>query len=111
MSTSTFGFSLPQPDTAMTTTASRNPQSAVAPASQPASAYGRLANLLPGVMVSGALAGAGIQLGHVGWLQDHGFSALTLAIVLGMLVGNTVYPCFAKASGAGVSVAARARLS
>ena len=103
MSTSTFGFSLPQPDTAMTTTASRNPQSAVAPASQPASAYGRLANLLPGVMVSGALAGAGIQLGHVGWLQDHGFSALTLAIVLGMLVGNTVYPCFAKASGAGVN--------
>ncbi len=59
--------------------------------------------LLPGVVLSGMLAAAGIALGNIEWLQDHGFSALTLAIVLGMLVGNTVYPRFAATSGAGVT--------
>ncbi|CAN7718902.1 YeiH family protein [Variovorax sp. LjRoot84] len=44
-----------------------------------------------------------MALGRIAWLQDHGFSALTLAIVLGMLVGNTVYPRFAAASDAGVN--------
>jgi uncharacterized integral membrane protein (TIGR00698 family) len=58
---------------------------------------------LPGLAISATLAAAGMALGRIGWLQDHGFSALTLAIVLGMLVGNTVYPRFAAASGAGVS--------
>ncbi|EWS56297.1 hypothetical protein X551_00859 [Methylibium sp. T29] len=67
----------------------------------------QLAALLPGLALSGALAATGIALGHIGWLQHHGFSALTLAIVLGMLVGNTVYPLvprLAAASGAGVNV-------
>ncbi|KQW36797.1 YeiH family putative sulfate export transporter [Rhizobacter sp. Root404] len=67
----------------------------------------QLAALLPGLALSGALAATGIALGHIGWLRDHGFSALTLAIVLGMLVGNTVYPLvprLAAASGAGVNV-------
>ena len=59
--------------------------------------------LLPGLVISGALAAAAMALGRIGWLQDHGFSALTLAIVLGMLVGNTVYPRFAAVSGAGVA--------
>jgi uncharacterized integral membrane protein (TIGR00698 family) len=61
--------------------------------------------LLPGLALSGALAAAGIALGRIAWLQDHGFSALTLAIVLGMIVGNTVYPRLAAVSGAGVNVA------
>ena len=59
--------------------------------------------LLPGLAISGALATLGILMGKNGWLQDHGFSALTLAIVLGMLLGNTVYPRFATVSGAGVN--------
>lgn len=62
-----------------------------------------LLRLLPGLAISGALAAVGISLGRIGWLQNHGFSALTLAIVLGMLVGNTVYPRFAVVSGAGVN--------
>ena len=62
-----------------------------------------LLRLLPGLGISAALAAAGMALGRIDWLQDHGFSALTLAIVLGMLVGNTVYPRFATASGAGVT--------
>ena len=63
-----------------------------------------LQRFLPGLAVSGAIAAAGMALGQIGWLQDHGFSALTLAIVIGMLVGNTVYPRFAAASAAGVNV-------
>ena len=59
--------------------------------------------LLPGLAISGLLATVGLLLGKNSWLQDHGFSALTLAIVLGMLVGNTVYPRFSGASGAGVN--------
>ncbi len=60
-------------------------------------------HLLPGLAISGALAAAGMALGRMDWLQDHGLSALTLAIVLGMLVGNTVYPRFAATAGAGVN--------
>jgi len=55
-------------------------------------------------MLSAALAGAGMALGRIDWLAAHGLSALTLAIVLGMLVGNTVYPRLAAASGPGVNV-------
>ena len=55
-------------------------------------AKGRLRQLLPGLALTGALAFASIQLGKIGWLQANGISALTLAIVLGMGVGNTVYP-------------------
>ncbi|WP_295958596.1 putative sulfate exporter family transporter [Rhodoferax sp.] len=42
--------------------------------------------------LTGALACPSIQLGKLGWLQFNGISALTLAIVLGVVVGNTVYP-------------------
>lgn len=62
-----------------------------------------LLRLVPGLVISGALAAAAMALGRIAWLQDHGFSALTLAIVLGMLVGNTVYPRMASMSGAGVN--------
>ncbi len=84
----------------MTATASTTLQSPAAPG---AFRSNPLTRLLPGLALSGALAAAGISLGRIEWLQDHGFSALTLAIVLGMIVGNTVYPRFAAASGAGVN--------
>jgi len=58
--------------------------------------------LLPGLVLSAALAAAGMALGQLGWLQAHGLGALTLAIVLGMLAGNTVFPRWAGACGAGV---------
>ena len=84
----------------MTATAFATLQSPAATGGAPSNP---LARLLPGLALSGALAAAGIALGRIDWLQRHGFSALTLAIVLGMLVGNTVYPRFAAASGAGVT--------
>ena len=62
-----------------------------------------LPKYLPGLLLSGALAGACMALGGVGWLQNHGLSALTLAILLGMLLGNTVYARLAAHCGAGVN--------
>ena len=68
---------------------------------------------LPGLALSGALAALAMVLGRVTWLQSHGLSALTLAIVLGMLVGNTVYPLaprVAVGSSAGVNLAKQSLL-
>jgi uncharacterized integral membrane protein (TIGR00698 family) len=59
--------------------------------------------LLPGLALSAALAALAIRLGTTGWLQAHGMSALTVAIVLGILLGNTVYPFIGASSGAGVT--------
>ncbi|NMM14129.1 MAG: YeiH family putative sulfate export transporter [Rhodoferax sp.] len=59
--------------------------------------------LVPGLALTGAIACASIQLGKFGWMQSNGISALTLAIVLGMLVGNTVYFRFSAVTGAGVT--------
>jgi uncharacterized integral membrane protein (TIGR00698 family) len=62
-----------------------------------------LLRLLPGLMLSGALALVATRLATLGWLQAHGLSALTVAIVLGIALGNTVYPYVAARSGAGVA--------
>lgn len=60
---------------------------------------------LPGLLLSGTLAGAGMALGSLDWLQNHGLSALSLAILLGMLLGNTLYGRVAAQCGPGVTVA------
>lgn len=44
-----------------------------------------------------------MQLAQLPWFQAHGISALTLAIVLGLTVGNTVYPGMAAAGGCGIA--------
>lgn len=59
-------------------------------------------SMVSGLLISFVLAIAGIQLGKIGWFPAHGFSALTIAIVLGMLVGNTLYPMVAKSCAHGV---------
>lgn len=58
--------------------------------------------LLPGLALSAAVALVAIRLGTLGWLQAHGMSALTVAIVLGVLLGNTLYPYCAAQGAAGV---------
>lgn len=63
---------------------------------------GTLTSRLAGLALSGALAALATALGRIAWLQDHGLSALTLAIVLGMVVGNTVYPRYATHCAAGI---------
>jgi uncharacterized integral membrane protein (TIGR00698 family) len=61
--------------------------------------------LLPGLALAGAIAFAGIELGKIAWLQSHGISALTIAILLGMVTGNTVYAHFAPRTAPGVAYA------
>lgn len=62
----------------------------------------RVPRLLPGLILTGAIAAIAIALGNIRALQDYGISALTLAIVIGILVGNTMYPRIATVSAAGV---------
>jgi uncharacterized integral membrane protein (TIGR00698 family) len=69
----------------------------------PVAVWQRAIRFVPGLALAGAVAAASIELGKLGWLQANGISALTLAIVLGMVVGNTVYPRIAPASAAGVT--------
>ncbi|WP_211470422.1 YeiH family protein [Collimonas humicola] len=59
--------------------------------------------LLAGLALSGLIAAAAIAAARIGWLQAHGFSALTLAIVIGMLVGNLGYRHIAPACAPGVN--------
>ncbi|WP_029363588.1 YeiH family protein [Herbaspirillum lusitanum] len=71
--------------------------------STPSAPPAQLNRILPGLALSAALALASIEAGRLAWLQAHGFSALTIAIVLGMLVGNTVYPRVAADCSGGVA--------
>jgi uncharacterized integral membrane protein (TIGR00698 family) len=58
---------------------------------------------LPGVALAGALAAAAISAAANPWFQSRGISALTLSIVLGMCVGNTLYPRISSSTGRGVT--------
>lgn len=57
---------------------------------------------LPGLLLTAAIAALSLWLGTLPWLQAHGISALTLAIVTGIAIGNTVYPLLAPRAAAGV---------
>lgn len=61
-----------------------------------------LPSRLPGLLLTAAIAAAALWLGTLPWLQAHGISALTLAIVLGIVLGNSVYPALAPRAAAGV---------
>ena len=63
----------------------------------------RLMNLLPGILLTGAIAILATELAKSAWMQANGISALTLAIVGGMIVGNTVYPRILSFSARGVT--------
>lgn len=59
--------------------------------------------LLAGLLLTGMLAALAAELARFPWLQANGISVLTLAIVLGMLAGNTVYPQIESRSDSGVA--------
>jgi uncharacterized integral membrane protein (TIGR00698 family) len=61
------------------------------------------AKALPGMALVALLALLALAIGRAPWLQANGISALTLAIALGMLVGNTIYPRLAVAAAGGVA--------
>jgi uncharacterized integral membrane protein (TIGR00698 family) len=57
---------------------------------------------LPGLLLTTAIAGLSLWLGAQPWLQTRGIGALTLAIVIGIALGNTVYGTLAPRAAAGV---------
>jgi len=58
--------------------------------------------LVPGLILTFALAMASMGLAQIPWFSSAGLGVLTLAIVSGMLAGNTIFPSFASRTGAGV---------
>ncbi len=59
--------------------------------------------LLAGVALAGGVALVAMLLARIELLQQHGISALTAAIALGMLLGNTLYPRLGPAPVAGIN--------
>jgi uncharacterized integral membrane protein (TIGR00698 family) len=63
----------------------------------------RWIGFLPGILLTAAIAVFATELSKLAWLQAHGFSALTLAIVGGMIAGNSFYARVAGISARGVA--------
>ncbi|HVL08213.1 MAG TPA: YeiH family protein [Burkholderiaceae bacterium] len=55
-----------------------------------------------GLALTGGLAATALWLASTPWVSATGLSALTLAILFGLLAGNTVFPRLASQTGAGV---------
>ena len=62
----------------------------------------RLAKFLPGIALAGAVAWCAMASSPMRWPQAVGFSALTLAIVFGIILGNSLYPRIAHHCALGV---------
>jgi uncharacterized integral membrane protein (TIGR00698 family) len=63
----------------------------------------QLTSFLPGILLTGAIAILAAEFAKGAWMQAHGIGALTLAIVGGMIAGNTVYPRISAYSASGVA--------
>jgi len=61
-----------------------------------------LPRYLPGLALSVLVAGAALWLGNIPAVSGAGFSALTLAILAGMVIGNTGYSSIAPRCEPGV---------
>jgi len=61
--------------------------------------------LAPGLLLAAAVACAATAAGRIGWLQSHGVSALTLAIVIGLVAGNLLPAPALAASADGLNLA------
>lgn len=60
---------------------------------------------IPGVALAGAIAFAAAALGNVPAVADLGLGALTLAIIVGIAIGNTFYPSLHSRCDEGVQFA------
>lgn len=65
----------------------------------------RIRRLTPGLVISTTLGIGALCLADLPLFASHGLGALTLAIVLGLAVGNTVYPKLAERCHFGVGMA------
>ena len=60
---------------------------------------------VPGLLLAAAVAAAASAAGRLAWLQAHGLSTLTLAIVLGLLAGNLLPAAALEVSAEGLDLA------
>jgi uncharacterized integral membrane protein (TIGR00698 family) len=56
----------------------------------------------PGLLLAALVGAAAMASGSIGWFQNNGISALTIAIVMGMVIGNTGYRRISQSCTAGV---------
>lgn len=59
-------------------------------------------NYLPGIVLSLGIAIVSLILANITWLQNHAIGTLTIAIILGIFLGNTLYPSIATQCAKGV---------
>lgn len=71
----------------------------------PGRAAAALPRLLPGLALVLAIAAAALAAGQVPALAQRGLSALTLAVLAGIVLGNSVYPRLAAQADPGVAFA------
>lgn len=64
-----------------------------------------LPRLVPGLLLTGAITALAVWVGDIPWVAGLGLGALTLAILLGILVGNTLYPWLQPSCHGGVQLA------
>lgn len=64
-----------------------------------------LLRLLPGLILTGAITAIAMWAGALPWVEQLGFGALTLAIILGIIIGNTAYPALSIPCSVGVHLA------
>ena len=64
-----------------------------------------LPRLVPGLALTGALTALAVWAGDIPRVAELGLGALTLAILLGILVGNTLYPRWQTVCHSGVQLA------
>lgn len=57
---------------------------------------------LSGIAVSLSIALVSLLLANIAWLKNHAIGALTIAIILGIFLGNTFYPMIASNCARGV---------
>lgn len=59
--------------------------------------------LIPGLLLAGAIAAVATWAAQFPAIKSNGLSALTLAIIIGLVIGNTVYPSIASQCGSGIA--------
>ncbi len=67
--------------------------------------YHHPGHFLPGLLLTALIAGSAIWLGNLPVIEGLGLGALTLAIVLGIVAGNTLYPRLNRTCNDGVILA------
>lgn len=71
--------------------------------SQPQGWMQKTTALLPGLLLAGVIAAVATWAAQFPVIKSNGLSALTLAIIIGLVIGNTVYPAMASQCHSGIA--------